>query len=446
MRWHRADGASSADDGIDGDVARRVAGDPRRRVLPLELGPGGALARGAVVGTLGAALAAVLLLLGLLVVGIVDEDVFGAGVDLQLLLRGAIGSLLPLTVVAAVGEPIRLAAERALQLRAAERAEDRTMPPVLERDALDKGHIGVLRGLGIGLAIAGGLLLPLGIALATDDREALLARILLPGISGAWLLGGILLAWAMRRRGGVRARWAERSAAVMGRWTGGVRSVPRAHRQRRFRVLNAAGAAVGVGAFVFFGGVFMRQPGRFAEQREYDDAGERAIDGLLLTGTTIMAVAVVVLLLGGAVLIAWAAIAQGRAVRALERGERVRLEVIDAIILDDSPLERVAWALGVAAWLVLALGWAPGWAGTVESAERAAPLRAAEALIAPGIAGIALAWLLGSVGAWRSRRRRARIHAVLARNPRPAEDSSAPTDRRAGAVRDIALHADRSGS
>jgi hypothetical protein len=160
----------------------------------------------------------------------------------------------------------------------------------------------------------------------------------------------------------------------------------------------------------------------------------------------VMAVAVAVLLLGGAALIGWTALRQGRDVRALERGERVRLEHIDAIILDDSPLERSAWSVGVASWLALALGWAPGWIGTIESPERAAALLAAESLLAPAAACLLLAWLLSAVGARRGRRRRARVLAVLARDPRQQVDGAAKGDRRADAVRDIVLHADRSGA
>ncbi|WP_344723665.1 hypothetical protein [Agrococcus terreus] len=452
MTWHRAGGPTPMDggeprleDGIGDEHGTRSDDAPGRRVRPVEAGAAGAALRGLQVVTLTAAHAAVILLLVLCVVGILDEEIVGTTVDLQLLLRGALGALLPLVLLSGIGEPLRVAAERALLLRAAERATDRTIPPMVERESLRKGTGATLRGLGVGLTIAGAIVLPIGLMLATDDREALAARILLPTLSGLALAIGVALILVLRPAGAIRERWAARLGSVARGWTRGVRSTPRSHRQRRFRLLSIASGAVGVGAGVFALGVFIRQPGRFAAERTYDEAGELAIRGLLATGASIMGVAVAILLLGGAVLIARAALTHGRAVRALERGERVRLERIDAILLDDGPLERVAYFLGVVAWLALAVGWAPGWAALVEGAEAAAPLQPASALVAPAILALALALVAAVVGAARRHARRRRVHAVLARDPRAREEPSTPRNRRAEAVRDIALYADRSG-
>ncbi|MGM1030263.1 MAG: hypothetical protein ACQEWM_10445 [Actinomycetota bacterium] len=395
--------------------------------------------------TRGAAIGGGLLLLGVCVLGILDEEVLRTGDGIaQLFFRATMGCLLPLALVAAIGEPLRLALERTLLLRSAERAEHDASPPLVERTALDAGPHEALWGLGLFLAIAAGIALPITLIFAADDGESPLARALAPLIAALLLVVGVVLARIARARGGARAAWGARLGAVARRWRGGPQPQPRSHRRVRFGVLGAASFALGVGGMVLMAGVSLRQPGRDADPRSFDEPGELAIDGLVLTGSVVMVIATIVLLLAGATLLALTAVQDARAVRALEHGDRARLEQLDAVLLDASPLERAAMALGVAAWLALSVAWAHGWAVVLEDAAQAAPLQPLTVVGTPAAIALALAWLLASVGVARSSTRRARVHAALLRDPIPTEDPDAPADRRADAVRDVALAAERS--
>ncbi|WP_405217627.1 hypothetical protein [Agrococcus sp. Ld7] len=433
MTWHRADGAHPTGDGPD-------AAD-RAPVTPVPMGIARAAVHGGAAVTAAAGVAAVFLLLGTIVVGLVAEELIGDR-DIDLLARGAMASLGILVVIGGLGEPLRIALERSLRAGAAERMPRGTTPPFAEREALRGGPHGWLHGVGVGGIILGAIGLPLGLFLAADDREALLARILVPSIGAVLLLGGVALVWWSRGRGRGRARWKQRFQLLSSRWGRAILPVPRAHRQRRNRVLVIAGQAAMAGALLFLAGVWMRQPGRWADPRTWGELGERAIDGLLASGALVIAIALVAVLAVQAGLLVWTAIRDRRTVQALERGERVLLERVDGVLLDDGPLERVAVSLGVLGWLVVSYGWSPTFIAGIESAEETAGIRALTALVWPGLIAVGVGWMLGSIGAVRVRARRARVQAVLARDPQPLrEGDAAPSDRRAKAVGDIALHA-----
>lgn len=416
-------------------------GAARGAVTPLPLSIARAAVRGAGAVTGAAGIAAIILLLGTVVLGLVVEETIGSH-DIDLLARGALASLGILVLIAVFGEPLRIALEHTLLARAAERSPRGQTPPVGEREALRGGPHGWLQGWGVAGMIVGAIGLLIGLPLAADDREALLARILVPTIGGALLVAGIAAVWWSRGKGRGRERWRERFPQLSSRWGRAVRPVPRAHRQRRYRIVSLASSAAGAGSMMFIAGVWMRQPGRFADPRTWDEAGERAIDGLLLVGAIVMGIALVTILLVQAALLVWTELRDVRTVRALERGERVLLERIDGVLLDDAPLERTAFSLGVTGWLVVSYGWSPTFIAGIESLEEAAGIQPLTALVGPGLLVVALAWLLSTIGAAISRARRARVQGALLRDPRPlAEHESEPGDRRADAVRDIAVHA-----
>lgn len=433
MTWHRAGGSRPTDDGPG--AARR---EP---VTPSPIGPARAIVAGAAAVTLAAGVAAVILLLVTVVAGILAEELTQDR-DVDLVARGAIASLGILVLVGVLGEPLRRGVERTLLARDAARLPQGATPPTVERTGLRDGPHGSFMGAGTAAIIVGAILLPIGLLLATDDREALAARVLVPTAGAALLVGGIALVALHRRSGSARRRWSARFEVLSSRWGRAITPVPRAHAQRRHRILNLASGLTGVGGMIFFAGVVMRQPGRWADPVSWDERGEQTIDGLLLTGATVMGAALAVVLLIQAGLLVSTAVRDARTVRGLERGDRVRLEHVDAVLLDAAPLERVAMVLGVAGWLVAAYGWAPTFVGALESAEEVAGIQAVTAIALPGLAAIGLAWVLGAIGAVRLRGRRARIQAVLLRDPRleptaPAEQG----DRRADAVRDVALNA-----
>lgn len=418
MTWHRADGAHPMHAGAgQTDAAPDPASMPRSR--PVALGPLRALVAGASAVTLAAVIAMVLLLLGTVVTMIVIEELTASS-DADLLGRGAMASFFVLAAIGAVGEPLRRFLGRELLLRATLREPaGQPAPPAAERKELQAGPQGPVLAIAILAISVGGLALLILLLMLADDEpgELLLAS----AIAAAVLGGGILLASANRRGGPLRERWRRRAGEAAGRWAIGAPTTLREHRQRRHRVLGVAASATGIGALVFFVGVFMRQPGRYADERTYDDAGELAIDGLLLTGAVVMGVAVAVILAIEVGLLLWSAVGEGRAVRALERGERAPLDRIDAILVDDGPLERVAMGLGVIGWIVAVYGWAPGFIAGIEGEEQTQGVQVFAALALPGIAAVAVAWLLGTAGALRRRARRARVHAMLARDPLPQE-------------------------
>lgn len=437
MTWHRDDGAHPLDDGADAST--------RLPVTPAPMSIGRALAQGAMAVTVSAITAAVILLVGTVIVGLVVEELVGDR-DVDLLARGAMASLGILALVAVLGAPLNVALHTSLLAHDAARLSHEATPPSHERADLRSGPHGWLQGTGIAGIILGAIGLPLGLWLATDDREAMLARILVPTIGAVLLFGGIALVWWSRGKGRGRALWKERYQRLSSRWGRAIRPVPRAHRQRRNRLLSVAGYAAMGGSMLFIAGLYMRQPGRWADPRTWGEAGERMIDALLSTGAVVMAVAVVVVLAAQAVLLVWTAIRDGRTVQALERGERVLLERVDGVLLDDGPLQRVGFSLGVLGWLVLSYGWSPTFIAGIESPEETAAIQPLTALVMPGLITVAAGWLLSTIGACTLRARRARVHAVLLRDPRPrAEKEAAPPDRRANAVRDIVVHGNGSG-
>ncbi len=436
MTWHRADGAHPT-----GDGAERVAREP---VTPAPMGVARAIVQGARAATVSAGAAAAVLLLGTLVAGILLSTLDGPA-DFDLAARGTMASLAILVLACALGEPLRIAAERRLLLRDALRAPEGATPPAVERSALHEGPHGPLLGAAITGIVVGGVCLPIGLLLAADDREALLARILVPTIAALLLAGGIALVRSSRRTGAGRARWTHRVDSASGRWGRAILPVPRAHAQRRYRVLELTGLVLQIGVYVFVAGIFLRQPGMLADPISWDDRGERTVDGLLVVGSvTIVACTALALAIHGGLLLS-AAVRDARTVRALERGERVRLEHIDAVLVDRGPLERASVVVGVVGWLLASYGWAPTFMVGIESADEVAGIRWLTILSLPGLALVALAWLLGAIGAARLRARRARVQRVLLRDPLPAEDASGTTDRRADAVRDVVLLSERPG-
>src|SRR5690606_11493884 len=99
VTWHRDDGAP---------------------VAPLPLDRRLALVRAARAITVGGMAGLVLLLGAVVVVGLINEEALGDARQTALLARALAGAFLVLALVVAVGEPLRLAGERALLLRAAE--------------------------------------------------------------------------------------------------------------------------------------------------------------------------------------------------------------------------------------------------------------------------------------------------------------------------------------
>jgi hypothetical protein len=432
MTWHRADGAHPLDAGQPEAEPAAADRGTAERPVPARMGALRAVLIGARAVALAAGVAACILLLGTVVVAIVAEEIVPSDA-LDLLARGAMASLGILALIGVICEPLRVGAERALLLQDVRRGT--STPPAGERHALRLGPHGALLAAGVAGVIVGGICLPVGLLLAADDREALLARILVPSISAVLLAGGIALVRWSRKRGRGRERWQRSVSAAAARWRTTVPATPRAHRQRRHRVVAAASGTVGIGAMIFVGGVLLRQPGRFADPVTHGAVGEAAIDALLAMGALVMGVALAVILAVQGAMLAWTAIRDARTVRALERGERARLEHIDAVLLDDSALERAAMVLGVVGWLVAAYGWAPVLIGAIESAERTAAVLPATALALPGLAAVGLAWLLGALGALRLRARRARVLAVLARDPLPEQEQRG-ADRTAEALPD----------
>lgn len=418
-----------------GGAADAAGSDP---VTPAPLSVPRAVVQGGAAVTATAGIAAVILLAGTIVVGILSDEVLSSEDRLGLLARGAIAGLPILVMVGIFGETLRSALESALLRRDVARLAAGLTPPCIERRLVHAGPHEALTVNGVAGIVIGALALGLGLLLAADEQQALLARVLVPSTGGLLLLGGIALTRWSRRGGRGRAAWERAWPQLAARWGRPVPPVPRARRRRRLAVLGWASGAAMSGAALFMLGVLMRQPGRNADPIEWAEPGERAIDGLVSTGAVVMGVALLALLAVHGGLLISAADRDRRTVGALERGTRVLADRVDAVLLDRSPLEHGATALGTAGWIVAAYGWAPGFMVAIESPAEAAGIQPIGALAVPGLLAVAAAWALCTIGAVRLRARRARIHAVLLRDPGRSTAARAPEGSRS-AARTVAI-------
>lgn len=435
MTWQRAGGPRGARRPAD---FRRPRAARRRQVTPAPMGIARALVQGAAAVTRAAAVAAVLLLLGTVIVGLLVEELVGDP-DIELLARGALVSLGVLVLIGLFGEPPRIALEPVLLARDAERMPAGTTPPEAEREALRTGPHAWLQFVGFVSIVVGGIGLLIGLFIAADGGEQILFRLLAVTVPVTLLAVGVSLMVRNRTSGPARADWSDRYERLRSHWAKGVEPVPRAHARQLDSVVGLAGLVAAGGSLLFIAGVFMRQPGRLAEPRTWDALGERTIDGLLTTGAVLLGVAAALALVTQAVLLLRTASRRERTVRALERGEPVLLARVDAVLLDRSPLARAALSLGVLGWLVASYGWAPTFIAGIESLEETADIQPLTVLAAPGLGAVAVGWALGSLAALRGRAHRARVQAVLLRDPqRGGDDDDDRGRRRATVVRDFA--------
>lgn len=398
--------------------------------MPVESNLLRALARGAGALTRSAGIGAAVLFGGGTLLALVLEEALPLdAAPLEPLFAAAIAGAAVAGLVASVGGQLRVAAGRSLLLRAAEGAVGGSRPPAVERIELRRGPHDALRGLGLGLLLAAFVL---GVYIsAVWEREAWEVRGMLLALSGAALLIGAPLALVSRRRGRARDRWDARVGALEARWPPGLRPVSRAPRPRSARLLDGAGRALLIGTVLFGIPVLLRKPNRYADPIRYDEPMERVIDGMLLLGALVIALAALALAAGSLVALVWRW-AEGRAMlRALERGEAVPSDRLDAMLLDRSAGEGVAQLVGLVGWLALAPGLAPFATGMWVSQAAAAPLSQLTLLIPPAIALLALAWLLGTIAARRATARSAQLHRVVGRDPLPggAGDPAVLRDR-----------------
>lgn len=365
----------------------------------------------------GAGAASAGLLAGACVLGLVNEEVIGLAAA-DLVLRGVLASVLLLAAGCAVVEPCRVALERALLLRAAERAEDAAPPTLQERVLLVRGPLPPLQALGVGASIGLALVALVVVAVALEDDDPAWA-VGMPVGALSLLAIAVSLAVVARGRGPLAVRRAERLTTLAARWGRGAHPRPREVRVVAGRGLGALGTAAGLGAGTFFTGVVLRQPGRGVDPIRWDEGGELAIDGLvLLGGGALVAVSLVLLAVAAARLVR-AALATRRVAAALARATEPLppSPALDALLLDRTALERAGASLAVLGWGALALGLAPGWMAVIDGPGVAAGIAGLEALLAPAAALLAGSLLLALVGSVRGQRLRARARSLAAHDP-----------------------------
>ncbi|WP_413318803.1 hypothetical protein AA0Z99_01535 [Agrococcus sp. 1P02AA] len=324
-----------------------------------------------------------------------------------------------------IGTPVRLAAERWLLLRAAERTADDVPVPAAERAEVQRGPHDALRALGRALLMVAGLLAVFAIGLWERDAWAPVVRGALPALVGAAAIAGAPLAFVSRRGGSARVRWRERADRTARRWRRGRTPTPRAPRPRSERAVRHAGRAVLLGAALVAVGALLRRPLRYIDPLSYDPPMERIIDGLVLLGILVVALAAVALAVAWLGAAAWRARQERATMRALERGEAVPRPLLDALLLDRAGGERLAATLGLLGWLALALGLAPAATGLLVSAAEATPLQHLVAGAWFAIPALALAWLLGARAARGAIDRRARMQRLLEHDPLPGTATAA---------------------
>lgn len=411
MAWHREHGAA---------------------VAPLPMSSSLVLVRAARAITVGGVIGLSVLFWVVLVAGSINEEALGDDREAALLTRALLGAWLVLALVAMIGEPLRLAVERALLLRAAERDADLRRPaaPAAERRALAIGPHPLLRRVGGWCAAAAGTAAMLmALLFAPDDAYSPSARALSVAIPVAAALAGLAIAVPNGRRGASRRRWERRWSRASLRWQTSITPVARADRPGRRLRLALVGAPLAIGALVFLAGVWMRQPGRLAERRTWGPVGEAAIDVLVVVGGIALLVAGAAALLGAVVRLVVRARRDAATLGALDRGEEPALEHVDAIVLDGSPLERAAVALGALGWALVIVALTPVAILVLEDAEAAAPFGWSALLWLPALAALALALVLAARGVRAGHAARTRVLAAVVRDPVPWTRPHADYDR-----------------
>lgn len=389
--------------------------------------------RGAGALTRSAGIGAAALFGGGTVLALVLEEVLQLdAAPLEPLFAAAVAGAAIAGPVAAAGGQLRVALERWLLLRAAERAVAERRPPAAERIELRRGPHDRLRALGLGLLLAAFVLGMFASALWEREAWAWAGRGALPALSCAAVLIGAPLAIVSRRRSRARDRWAARVDALEARWSPGVRPEPRAPRPRSARLLGGAGRALLVGTVVLAIPVLMRKPNRYADPIRYDEPVERFIDGVLLLGALVIVLAALALAAGRLVSLAWRWAEDRSTLRGLERGEGVPAGRLDVMLLDRSAGEGFAQAVGLAGWLLLAPSLAPAATAALVSQAAAVPLAPLALLLLPAVVLLLLSWLLGAIATRGAASRRARIHRLVARDPLPADGGEPATLRGPG--------------
>ncbi|MEV7529241.1 hypothetical protein [Agrococcus sediminis] len=352
----------------------------------------------------------------------VNDELLGLDAA-HLLLRGVLGTVLVLALAAAIGEPWRIALERVLLLRAAERsaaaqAGDGAPPPLQERMLLVRGPREPLHAQAVLASIALAIVAAGTVMVGLEERDPVV-RLLLPAVSLGLLAVAVAVAIATRPRGRAAARWSARLTALSRSWGQGARPQPRSVDHARRAPIGALGTAALIGAGTFFAGVVMRQPGgRGADPVRYGEAGELTVVGLVLAGAVALAVAALLLLAAAAVRTARAARARAAALDRLER-DAGPTPLLDAIMLDRAPAERVATAAAVLGWGLLALALAPWWMLALEGEEQVEPLLPLAALWPVAALALLAALALAVLGGARAHAQRVLVRAASAHDPHP---------------------------
>ncbi|WP_343920826.1 hypothetical protein, partial [Agrococcus citreus] len=259
----------------------------------------------------------------------------------------------------------------------------------------------------------------LGLLLVPDDTYSAGVRASALAIPLAVLAVALALVARSGRRGASRRSWERRWSRASLRWTTSVTPVERAARPRRRLRLALVIAPLVLGTLVFLAGVWLRQPGRLAERRTWGPEGEAAIDALVLTGGAVLAISAPAILVGWAALLLVRARRDAQVLVALDRREAPVVEHADAIVLDRSPLELVATAIGAIGWLLAAAAATPSLLPVIQDADAAAPFGALALLWLPALGCLALAIVLGTRGVRSAHGRRSRVLAAAPRDPVP---------------------------
>lgn len=192
---------------------REPDAEGRRGPRPTPLGPVLTLVRGAKALTIGAGVGAAMNLGLCAILGMLAEAVFGGFGLVDRLARAALAMALFVGIGVAIVEPIRVAWERWLLTRAAERVAEQQRPLDSEISLIRRGPVPIMRAwrfsVGLTLALPAVVLFFVGIASMrrTGDDDDPVTVTIWGGVASVLAIGMVVLGWrAARWRAPWRAR------------------------------------------------------------------------------------------------------------------------------------------------------------------------------------------------------------------------------------------------
>lgn len=404
-------------------------------VAPAPVGPATALVAGAAALTQGALMVAGVGVVGGVVVAVGVEEVLGApGAQADVAMRATLVGLVALAALGGAGEALRVAAERMLRMRTALALarDEATMPPAVERDALARGPIGVLRGLLVGVASITGLcgLVVGGAGLSEGEGAMAFGGLAAVAVATACAVGahrlGRARSWWSGALGTVRAAWPRFGASDVATGVALARTPGRRPRDerlvaaRRMTRLDRTFLVVTVGAvLVAFAGVLLRQQCRTCAPVAYDPFGESVVDGVATVGLALVMLAAAAWL--ARAVVTWLVHA-GLEVATLVRARRGRLERtawLDRALAEPRSVELLGRALGVAAAVVAAPWIASGVSTDVLDVEPGVVAGLGDwVALGPLVAALSAgALVMGTAGVLATRAWRSRIHPLVDADP-----------------------------